>query len=110
MNSLPDARIGAASAEVAAHGVIDVGIGGSRCFLEQRARRHQLSALAISALHDVDLGPRPTQCVDLRAANTLDSRDLAPLHGLDRRYASARRFSIQVHRARAAQRFAATEL
>ena len=80
MNSRPDARIGAASAEVAAHGVIDVGIAGPRCFLEQRARRHQLSALAISALHDVDLGPCPTQCIDLTALDPFDGRDLATLN------------------------------
>src|ERR1700730_6290991 len=77
MNGCPDARIRAAPADIAAQGVVDVGIAGSRCFLEQRARRHQLSALAISALHDVDLGPCPTQCIDLTALDPFDGRDLA---------------------------------
>src|SRR6267142_6266323 len=65
VNGRPDARISPAAADIAAHGVIDVGIAGSRCFLEQRAGRHQLSALAIAALDDIDLGPCPAQCVDL---------------------------------------------
>src|SRR5258708_18914455 len=110
MNGRPDARISAATAEVATHGIIDVGIAGLRYFVEQSECRHQLPALAISTLNDVDFGPRPAQCVDLRAADALDGHDLAPLHGLDRRYARTHRFAVQVHGAGAAQRFAATIL
>src|SRR5260370_17605780 len=87
MNGRADARIGAATADIAAHGVVDVGIAGLRCLLEQCACRHQLPALAIAALNDVDFGPRPAQCVDLRAADALDGHDLAPLHGLAGPYA-----------------------
>src|SRR5882762_6254037 len=110
MNGRADARIGAATADIAAHGVVDVGIAGLRCLLEQCACRHQLPALAIAALNDVDFGPRPAQCVDLRAADALDGHDLAPLHGLDGRYAGTHRFAVQVHGAGAAQRLAATIL
>ncbi len=62
---------------------------------------------SIPALHDVDLGPCPTQCVELCAPNALDGYDLAPLCGFEWRDARTHRLAVQVHGARTAQRFAA---
>src|SRR5882724_1353034 len=42
-----NAGIGGAAADIAAHGVVDVGVGRLRVLLEQRRRRHDLAGLAI---------------------------------------------------------------
>ena len=49
--------IGRAAADVAAHGVVDVGVGRLRVLLEQRRRRHDLAGLAIAALRHLQLDP-----------------------------------------------------
>src|SRR5688572_27047680 len=46
-------RIGAAAADVAGHGGVDVGVTGLAIGLEQRGGAHDLAALAIAALDDV---------------------------------------------------------
>src|SRR5687768_9677974 len=53
VDRLADARIGAAAADVAVHGGIDVRVRRVRLLLEQRRGRHDLSGLAIAALRDV---------------------------------------------------------
>src|ERR1700741_4671292 len=52
-----DARIGAASTDVAAHCGVDVITRGLRVGLEQRYRRHDLTRLAVATLGDVVLDP-----------------------------------------------------
>src|SRR4051812_24396441 len=52
-----DALVGAATADVAAHRRINVGVGRMGVFIEQGAGRHDLARLAVAALHDVDLDP-----------------------------------------------------
>src|ERR1700740_1321389 len=43
LDRLADARIGSAAADVAAHGVVDVGVGRIRLVCEKRRGRHDLS-------------------------------------------------------------------
>src|SRR6516225_7049469 len=50
LDRLADAHISPAAADVAAHCVIDVGIGGMRIAREHRRGRHDLSGLAVAAL------------------------------------------------------------
>ena len=57
MDGLADALVGAAAADVAAHGVVDVGVGGFRFLREQRDRGHDLAGLAVAALRNVFLDP-----------------------------------------------------
>lgn len=76
-----DARVGAAAADVAAHGLVDLLQAGLRRALEQTHRRHDLPGLAVSALGDVVLDPGLLH--DLPYAirlHPLDARDRKPGH------------------------------
>src|SRR5712691_3652966 len=53
----PDARIRAAAADVAGHGLVDVGVAGIRLVAEQRGRAHDLARLAVAALRHVEGRP-----------------------------------------------------
>src|SRR5436190_18610728 len=57
MDGFTDLLIGAAAADVAAHGFIDVGISGTRFLCQKRCRRHDLSRLAVAALRNIDFDP-----------------------------------------------------
>src|SRR5260370_12873666 len=57
MDGLADSLVGAAAADVAAHGIVDVGVGGLGFFREQRDRGHNLARLAIAALRNLFLHP-----------------------------------------------------
>src|SRR5260221_3862502 len=52
-----DADIGGAAADIAAHRVVDVGVGRLRVLLQQRCRRHDFARLAITALRHLKLQP-----------------------------------------------------
>src|SRR5205085_3955112 len=72
--------IGAAAADVAGHGLVDLVIGGRRCPGEQAAGLHDLPALAVAALRDVQPAPRVLDpLADRRRADRLDGRDLLTL-------------------------------
>src|SRR5689334_18423535 len=53
-----DSLVRSATAQVAAHRRVDIRVARVRILREQRDRRHDLSGLAIAALHDVLLDPR----------------------------------------------------
>ena len=53
-----DVGVGAAAADVAAHQLLHVGIGGAARLLEQRHRRHDLARRAVAALVAVALDKR----------------------------------------------------
>src|SRR6516165_5500209 len=73
-----DALIGAASADIARHGGVDVVIRRLRRVLQQRRRRHDLAGLAVAALHHLQLQPRLLQGRALRRlADRLDRGDRA---------------------------------
>src|SRR5205807_8903595 len=48
-----NAQIGAAAADVAGHGRVDIGIAGMLIVGQQRGRGHDLSRLAVAALDDL---------------------------------------------------------
>ena len=106
-----DALIGAASADIARHGGVDVVIRRLRRVLQQRRRRHDLAGLAVAALHHLQLQPRLLQGRALRRlADRLDRGDRALADAVDRGDAGPRRRAVDMHGASAAQRLAATEL
>src|SRR5439155_6280410 len=103
--------IGTAPADVAGHRLVDIVIGGLGCLREQAGGLHDLSALAVAALGDVQAAPRGHDAfADRRRVDRLDSRDFLALRGRDRRDTRARRRSVEVHRAGATERHAASEL
>src|SRR5881275_1621517 len=57
VNGFADALVSAAAADVAAHGIIDVGVGGVGLLREQGHCGHDLSGLAVAALRNVFLHP-----------------------------------------------------
>src|SRR5438552_9619495 len=57
MNRFTDALIRAATADVAAHGIVDVGVGGVGFLRKQRDGGHDLSGLAVAALRNVFFHP-----------------------------------------------------
>src|SRR5215469_3012278 len=74
----PNARIGRASADVAAHGSIDVCVSGLGLLVQQRRRRHDLAGLTVPALHDIQSEPCFLNLLaGLGVADTLDRRDRA---------------------------------
>ena len=75
MDRASDALIGAAAADVAAHGVIDVRVGRMRVFAEQHSGRHDLARLAVSALRDILLDPRALQRMAEVGGETFDGGD-----------------------------------
>src|ERR1044072_6665591 len=82
MDGFANAWICAAAAQVAAHGSVDVRIGGVRLLLEQRRGRHELSSLAVTALGHVVLDPRSLQRMQLAvlAGESFDGGGLLSCH------------------------------
>src|SRR5882724_8928904 len=76
VNRGADTGIGRAAANIAAHGAVDVGIGRRRVLLEQRRRRHDLTALAIAALGYLKLYPRGLDRLGRLALQSLDGGHL----------------------------------
>ncbi len=76
MNRGTDTGIGGASANVAAHGAIDVGIGRRGSFFQQCRRRHDLSGLAVAALRDLQFDPGRLHRLGLLALQALNGRDV----------------------------------
>ncbi len=106
-----DARVGAAPADVAAHGLVDLGIAGGLVLAQQCFGRHQLAGLAVAALRDIVLDPRGLQGVRRggRAEGFHGGHGLAS-NGGHGRLARADRLAINLHGAGPALRSAATKL
>src|SRR6266850_6231853 len=106
-----DTRIGAAAADVAGHGAVDVGIARLGVYGEQGARRHDLPRLTVPALRHVEREPgRLDFLAGRRGADGFDGGDALADRGRDRRDARACRLSIDLDSARAAKARAAAEL
>ena len=107
----PHPHIGPAAADIAAHGLVDLGVGRLRRALEQRGGRHDLPGLAVAALRHAHVHPGGLQRpADPVGADGLDGGDLAAAHRRDRRLAGAHRLPVHVHGTGAAQRHAAAVL
>src|SRR5262249_42491756 len=73
-----DALIGAATADIAGHGGVDIGVARLGCLDEQGRGRHDLAGLAIAALHHIEIHPGLLQRLALRrVADRLDRGDRA---------------------------------
>src|SRR5258706_11160777 len=110
LDSLADAHISTAAADVPRHGFVDVAVGRVRLRREQRRCGHDLAGLAVAALRHLQRDPG---LLDLpagrRLAHGLDGDDLLPR---DRSYggdAGAGPCAVDVHGAGAAKRGAAAE-
>src|SRR3990172_4377346 len=89
MDRAPDPRVGAATAEVAADGGVDVGIGRARLARQQLRRRHQHPRLAVAALRDLLRDPGLLQRMAPVGREPFDGRDALALDALDRSGVSA---------------------
>src|SRR5690606_18029604 len=110
MHGRTDALVGTAATDVADHRRIDFSVGRLRRHLEQGQRRHDLSGLAVTALHDIVFDPGALQRMRAVAAETLDRADLLADQGRCRDHAGTHRRAIDMHRAGTTLGDAATEL
>src|SRR5262245_17867071 len=107
----PDARIRAAATDVPRHGAIDVRVGRLRLGGKQRARRHDLTRLAIATLGHVQRKPGGLHSLARRrGADPFNGGDPPPCRRRDRQDAGPRRLSVDVDRARATKGGATAEL
>src|SRR5690606_27697878 len=76
-DSIVNAGVAGAAADVAGHRLVDLLGTGLGIASEQRAGVHKLTGLAIAALHDIVVHPRLLQCAsDGTFSKGLDGRDL----------------------------------
>src|SRR5215510_6407438 len=98
-----DARIGPATAEVAAHRVVNVGVDGV-CFLcQQTCRRHHLSRLAVTALRDLYLLPGLLYRVAQIAREPFDRDHSLPFGARHWSNAGTDRIAVEMNRTAAAE-------
>src|SRR5262249_40890008 len=106
-----DARVGGAAADVAAHRVVDVLVGGLRRAIQQRRGGHDLPGLAVATLHDVEGEPGFLHFLARVAlTDAFDGGDLRLTDRGNRRDARTRGVAVDVDRAGAAQAHATAEL
>src|ERR1700676_1632005 len=110
MDGFADALVGSAAADIAAHEVVDVGVGRFGLLREQRDGGHDLSGLAVTALRDVFLDPGLLHGMAPVGRQAFDGRHLFPGDARYRGDTRAGGFSVEVHGPRSAQRHAAAEL
>src|SRR3954454_3743523 len=85
LDGFANADVGTATANVPAHGVINVGVRRTGVACQQRRGRHDLSGLTIAALHDFVLKPGLLNlCASLRLADRFDGRNLRAADAVDR--------------------------
>lgn len=109
MNGLANTLVSAATANVATHGVVDVGVGGMRFLREKRDRGHDLAGLAVAALGNVFRNPGLLDGMAAVFGNALDGGDAFSGNVGDGQHAGTRRFAVDVHSASAALHDAAAE-
>src|ERR1700681_4217951 len=80
VNRGADTGIRRATANIAAHGTVDVGIGRRRVLLQKRRCRHDLTALAVPALGYLKFYPRGLDRLGRLALQSLDGGHLLAGH------------------------------
>ena len=85
VDGLTDARIGSATAEVAVHRGVDLGVRGMGRVGQQRDGRHDLAGLAVAALGHVELLPCHLDRVGAVGREALDGGDGPVADGADGR-------------------------
>src|SRR5271165_5532253 len=110
LDRFANADIGPATADVAGHRVVDIGVRWMRVARQQRRSGHDLARLAVAALHDFVVEPG---LLDLGAsrcrADRLDRGDLGGAYAVDRGYAGTGGGTVDMYGAGAAERHPATE-
>src|ERR1700738_3183380 len=106
-----NASVRSATADVAGHGEVDVGVARVRNRDQERGRRHDLARLTVAALRNLEVQPRPLDgaprwCLP----DPLDGGDLLTGHRPDRHDARADRLPVDVYGARTAHGSATAEL
>src|SRR6516164_6355961 len=110
LDRFANADIGPAAADIAEHGVVDVGVGRIRIAGDERRGRHDLARLAIAALHYLAVEPRFLNLsASRRCADRLNRRDFRGTDTLDRSDTRAGGSAVDMYRAGATQRHAAAE-
>src|SRR5262250_2185382 len=104
MNGLTNTLIGAATADVAAHGIVDVCVGWGGFLGEQCGSRHDLSGLAVATLRNVFFHPGHLHRMQmvLVGRKAFDSGDFLAAYTGDRRDTRARGLAVDVHSTRPA--------
>src|SRR5262245_28246321 len=105
---LDDPLIGSAPAEIVGHRSLDLGLGGILALGEQGGGRHDLTALTVAALRDTDLDPRSLDRMRAVAGQPFDGGDPLADGGGRRQLARLHRLSVDMDRAGAAARDAAS--
>src|SRR5216684_3663308 len=109
VNGLANALIRAAAADVAAHGIVDVGVGGLGLLGKESYRGHDLSGLAVTALWNVFFHPGLLHGVAAVGGKSLNGGDFLAGDTGNRGDAGARSFAVDMHGASPAERHAAAE-
>src|SRR5260370_8783033 len=110
MNGLTDALISAAAADIAAHGIVDVGVGGVGLLRKKSDGGHDLPGLAVTALRNIFFHPGLLHRMTAIRREAFDRGDFLARDAGDRGDAGTRSFAVDVHRTRSAERHAAPEL
>src|SRR6516225_483716 len=109
-NRRVNALIATATAQIARHRGIDLGVCWRRGFGKQRSGVHDLASLAVAALRHTEIAPRHLHGVIALGVKALDRNYLFARHlrHLDR--AGTYGLAVDMHRTGATQRHAAAEL
>src|SRR5438128_5982790 len=109
MNGAADPLIGPATADVAAHRLIDVGVGGPRILAQEYSGGHDLPRLAVTTLRHVLLDPGALQRMAEIGREALDRGDLFAGGARDGRDARSHGLAVEMDRARSAEGHPAAE-
>ena len=110
MDRAANVPVGSAAADVAAHGLVDIGVGWLRFLREQRGRAHDLPGLAVAALRNIVFDPGHLHGMAAIGRESFDGGDGLAGHALDLRDAGAHGVSVDVDGASSAHGHAAAEL
>src|ERR1700760_3120621 len=102
-----DALVATAAADIAEHGVVDLGLGRRGSFREQRRGLHDLAALAVAALRDADIAPGDLHRMLAGRMEAFDRGDGLAVDVGHRNAAGADGVAVEMHGAGAAERPAA---
>ena len=110
MNCFAYALVSAAAANIAAHGIVNVRVGGLGFLGKQCDGGHDLPGLAIAALRNVFFHPGLLHGMAAIGGKTLDGSDFFASDAGNLGDARTRGLAVDMHGTRAAERHAAAEL
>src|SRR5436190_24090516 len=109
MDRFPNARIGAAATDIAAHRVVDLRVVRLWIRGEESGSAHDLSRLTEPALRHAEHDPRFLAGMAAVGRQPFDRRNVRQRGHADVSYTRANCFAVEVNRAGAALRNSATE-